>query len=99
MFGSAGSFPNWGHLGALPAKAKFTVLLGGDCTPRHERSRAGEEERLWLDGFAACFQLSRAVHCSAPSVPLSAELSLALNMSVLHGAGMNHFSLHPTAFL
>lgn len=46
--------------------------------------------------FAACLQLSRAMHCTAPSVPLAAELSLALNMSVLYGAGMNHFSLHPS---
>lgn len=46
--------------------------------------------------FAACFQLNRAMHCSAPSVPLAAQLSLALSMSVLYGAGMNHFSLHPS---
>lgn len=46
--------------------------------------------------FAACFQLNRAVHCSAPSVPPSAELSLAPSMSVLCGAAMNHFSLHPS---
>lgn len=34
------------------------------------------------------------MYCSAPSVPVSAKLSLDLNMAVLYGGGMNHFSLH-----
>lgn len=36
------------------------------------------------------------MYCSAPSVLVSAKLSLDLNMSVLYGGGMNHFSLHPS---
>lgn len=35
------------------------------------------------------------MYCSAPSVPVSAKISLDLNMSVLCG-GMNRFSLHPS---
>lgn len=36
------------------------------------------------------------MYCSAPSVPVSAKLSLDLNMSQLYGGGMNHFSLCPS---
>ena len=45
---------------------------------------------IWL---AACFQLNSAMYCSAPSVLVSAKLSLDLNMSE-YGGGMNHFGLH-----
>lgn len=45
---------------------------------------------IWL---AARFQLNSAMYCSAPSVPVSAKLSLDLNMSV-YGGGMNLFGLH-----
>lgn len=45
---------------------------------------------IWL---AARFQLNSAMYCSVPSVPVSAKLSLDLNMSV-YGGGMNLFGLH-----
>lgn len=76
MLCPAGSFP----LGAVPGhseKAELTEHLGGDCAPRQERSRAGEEERLWLmlcrvpsaeQGYALqcsiCSSISRVIFSS-----------------------------------